>query len=193
LDLDKLYYLQSEFDKTFKEHEKEDSIKKKMFALLVEQGEAANEKPSIFKYWMSNPKGSSWKNAEKYAKRYNQPILPIKEDPALEELVDMLHFILSIGNDIGANKDTKNLTTYSNDNDVVDLHMHFAGSLTNLYFQWKSLSGSAPGSPLLTITYQQMFGLFLGIVKELGYSEEDLENAYYTKNKVNHERQKDGY
>ncbi len=57
--------------------------KKKMLALLVEIGELANE-TRCFKYWSNKPAS--------------------EREVILEEYVDGLHFILSIGIDLGIDK-----------------------------------------------------------------------------------------
>src|SRR5690606_36478239 len=84
MNLKHLFELQAKLDeRIYKEHpvqEGEDRLTKKILALQVEFGELANELPEVFKFW-SNKKN----NYEK----------------ALEELVDCLHFILSIGFELG--------------------------------------------------------------------------------------------
>ena len=62
-------------------------VKRKMLALLVEIGELANE-TRCFKYWSNKPAS--------------------EREVILEEYVDGLHFILSIGIDLGIDK-----TSYS--------------------------------------------------------------------------------
>ena len=58
-------------------------VKRKMLALLVEIGELANE-TRCFKYWSNKPAS--------------------EREVILEEYVDGLHFILSIGIDLGIDK-----------------------------------------------------------------------------------------
>jgi len=58
----------------------EDLLPKKILSLQVELGELANELPEVFKFWS--------KKKNNYEK-------------ALVEYCDCLHFILSIGNDVG--------------------------------------------------------------------------------------------
>jgi len=38
-----------------------------------------------------------------------------------------------------------------------------------------------------------MFGYFIGLGEMLGFSWKQVEDAYYAKNKINHERQDAGY
>lgn len=41
--------------------------------------------------------------------------------------------------------------------------------------------------------YQEMWELFLGLGEMLGFTWDEIEQAYYAKNKENHERQNNGY
>ena len=88
MNLQKLFELQRKLDEHIEQQhqrqEGEDRLGKKILALLVEIGELANE-TRCFKFWSN--KGPSDKNV------------------ILEEAADVLHFLLSIGNDIGANED----------------------------------------------------------------------------------------
>lgn len=192
MDLQNLFHTQKEFDKGFVDHDKRDRIKKKFFALLVEQGEAANESPATFKYWSSNPKGASLKTAEKYAELYGQPIIPVMGDPLLEELVDKLHFILSLGNELEISQHVHAIQVAVTD-DLVDMHLYFAHYVSNMYLQYRVLSKEDYNNSVIIGSYTQILKLFFGIALALGYSEHDIEAAYYRKNKINYERQENGY
>lgn len=90
MDLLQLFKLQKELDdRIAKEHDLQPKklLKEKMLALLVEIGELANE-TRCFKYWSNKPAS--------------------EREVILEEYVDGLHFILSIGIDLGIDK-----TSYS--------------------------------------------------------------------------------
>ena len=41
--------------------------------------------------------------------------------------------------------------------------------------------------------YQDVFECFASLGALLGFTDEQIEQAYYDKNKINHERQSDGY
>lgn len=192
MNLINMFETQRKFDSTFADVDKATKIKNKFFALLVEQGEAANEAPHIFKYWSSNPKGSSLKTAEKFAKYYNLPMKPIEGDPLLEELVDKLHFILSLGNELNLNGVVKSYS-FIRSNDIVDMEMHFTRYVSALYFIWKNSCDDLSLIEHAKESYGLLLAYFFGIASELGYNETSLEEAYYDKNKINYARQSNGY
>lgn len=192
MNLEAMFQTQKKFDSTFTDVDKKTKIKNKFFALLVEMGEAANEAPQTFKYWSSNPKPATLKTAEKFAKYYNQPIMPIDGDPLLEELVDKLHFILSLGNELNLSGDVKTYV-YLTNGDIVDMQMHFTEAVTDLYFHWRITCDELSTLHDANKTYGLLLGYFFGIAHELGYSESSLEKAYYDKNQINYERQKNAY
>ena len=137
----------------------------KILALLVEIGEMTNELPEEFKHW-SNKKN--------------------KLDKALEEHVDILHFLLSIGNDIGyttytALKPTNEKTTIQKQ--ILELYDFTAIFMNSLTFD----------EHVAHDPYQELFNRFLNLGRLLGFSNETIEEAYYNKNKTNHDRQDNGY
>jgi len=74
---------------------REETFHKRILALLVEVGEMMNEHRS-FKYWSEDqePRTNVKANIES--------VNPIKsKNLLLEEYVDCIHFLLSIGNDLG--------------------------------------------------------------------------------------------
>ena len=110
--------------------ENEDRLAKKILALQVELGELANEWRG-FKYWSNDQKPRTWKRIKcpscekKGYVRGNPPVDPIKgkhslgnhwyhcddcagflvvdKNPLIEEYVDCLHFIVSIGIELNVN------------------------------------------------------------------------------------------
>lgn len=84
MNLEKLFVMQKELDARIEQEHPhrngENRLESKSLALLVELGEAANEY-RVFKFWSND--------------QYTRVGL-------LEKLVDCLHFILSIGNDVDA-------------------------------------------------------------------------------------------
>src|SRR5690625_2038703 len=99
MNLNKLFEAQRKLDERIvkeKGLENEDLLDKKILALLVELGELAN-KYRGFKFWSEDQEP----NTKVY---YGPPELPdvgTYKNPLLEEYVDCLHFILSIGNNLG--------------------------------------------------------------------------------------------
>src|SRR5690554_4282011 len=90
MNLSKLFELQRQLDARIeKEHPRqdgEDRLAKKILALMVELGELANEWRG-FKFWSEDqePRTELWDDRLRF------------HNPLLEEYVDCLHFLLSIG------------------------------------------------------------------------------------------------
>ncbi|MEW9500631.1 dUTP diphosphatase [Jeotgalibacillus marinus] len=161
LQWDKLYSMQYELD-TFIEREKklgeESLVAKKIVALLVEVGELANE-TRCFKFW--SDKG------------------PSERSVILEEYVDGIHFLLSLGLET-------NLRYSSNHNEQ---------PITNLTEQFQKLFGCIHrfAEHPSQSNYDQMWDVYLCLGESLEFSEMDIMNAYLEKNEVNVNRQKEGY
>ncbi len=166
-DLQELYKTQNELDDRIikeKNLQEERLMSEKILALYVEVGELANELPREFKFW-SNKKN----NYEK----------------ALIEYVDCLHFILSIGLDI----------------EYVDSEYFDSGFGIGGYHE-KNIKEQflAFFETIATFEeyryendYEMMFNFFLGLGKKLGFTWEEVVEAYYKKNEINHKRQEEGY
>ncbi|MFC0235418.1 dUTP diphosphatase [Fictibacillus phosphorivorans] len=159
-----LFSMQNELNmRIVKEHKLDNSslFEQRRLAFLVELGELANE-TRCFKYWSKRPAS--------------------EKEVILEEYVDGLHFVLSIGLDLSFKE--VEITTevdLSEKMDKIDINTLFL----NLY-----QSGS---KSLLNEEFQSFFDTFLGLGVKLGFSFEEIEEAYFAKNKVNHARQDTGY
>lgn len=161
MNLEKLFALQKELDLRIRSQhhlETHNLIQRKILALQVEIGELANE-TRCFKYW-----------SEKQ---------PSPKDVILEEYVDCLHFILSIG----LEKEFPNIAieTKLMDTSLTDQFL-------NLYIDLNDF--------LICQTVEQyitLFEDFLSLGVSLGFTDKDVENAYFDKNFINHERQSVGY
>ncbi|MCY8807554.1 dUTP diphosphatase [Bacillus atrophaeus] len=109
-------------------------------------------------------------------------------NPLLEEYVDCLHFILSIGSRLGIN-----------DSDTIcDIHSEYLrtinGSNTAKLFSFLfSISYSLIHRNLDKETYINLFTSFFTLGEQLGFTGEQVEAAYMEKNAVNHQRQQEGY
>lgn len=133
-------------------------FEKKILALLVELGELANE-TRCFKFW-SHKKAS-------------------ERSIILEEYVDGLHFILSIGLDL--NYHNEKVAVMSVDLELTELFNLVYSSVITLHQD--QTSGN----------YKKLFGLFLALGEKLGYSEQEIKKAYDDKNQVNFTRQDTQY
>lgn len=162
MNIEKLLDMQEKLDQHIEqEHglENADLIEKKILALLVEVGELANETRS-FKFW--SKKSSSSKEV------------------ILEEFVDGIHFILSLGLEIGIQQFDLGETNYANE-DVTKQFLEVFKS-ANYFSEERSVEH-----------FQQLFRHYVYLGELLGFSHEEVFDAYVKKNEVNYNRQKEGY
>lgn len=162
MNLQRLFELQQNLDQHIRmNHNLEDEslLSKKVLALQVELAELANE-TRCFKFWSNK--------------------LPSNKDVILEEFVDCLHFILTLGIEKGFT-DIQEVEVKSPQYDVV-------GQFSNLYIDINDFIVCNSKDHYITL-----FEDFLTLGKSLNFSKEEIEEAYYRKNRVNHERQKVGY
>jgi len=215
MNLQKLFEIQEGLDNLItKEHpvkEGEDRLAKKILALQVELGELANEW-KMFKYWKVNPKSNvskfttcSNEEAEHYfcvtchhnysvekavdmdfvCPTDDNDLMPMKQvNPMLEEYVDCLHFILSIGLEL-------EITDVEIDSDYT--HEDPSATFVELFGDaWELFNFREIHDELRFIQigiYERMFNRFIGIGEEhLGFTWEQVEQAYMEKNRIN-ERQ----
>lgn len=161
MNLEKLFTLQKELDnRILKEHNLNGEIlfSQKALALQVELGELANE-TRCFKYW--SKKG------------------PSPEENILEEFVDCLHFILSIG--IEKNFEHVEISVANYGDKMTDQFLDIFIDI-NDFLICSSIDH-----------YITLFEDFLSLGLNLGFTESKIEEAYLKKNLVNHERQNNGY
>lgn len=145
---------------------KEDIIDDIVLALFVELGELANE-VKCFKFW-SNKEASS-------------------KEVILEEYVDCLHFILSIGNFLGATKEIK--ITKKSDWNINDLRETLTNTFNSLFVKL----GYFYNHNYDRTRYEGILFNFAFLAMLLDFTEEEIYNAYIKKNKVNFERQNNNY
>ena len=210
MNLKNLFELQAKLDeRIYKEHpvqEGEDRLAKKILALQVELGELANEWRG-FKFWSSDQEPRTTAKCETcdglgndiyFTGSYDNGNLqecsePCEycdgtgdddsKNPLLEEYVDCLHFILSIGLEVGADDFLESYDdwSYMAEKNVVNL---FA---TLYQIDWGRLDDNSSDE------YFEGFEYFMTLGRELGFTWEQIEEAYLTKNKINHTRQTTGY
>lgn len=148
-----------------------DRFEKLILALLVELGECAN----------------CWRGFKFWSKRQE----PLKEIvlnspsggtktvyPLLEEYVDGLHFVLELGIEKGF---MPRPIPYSKET-----------SITNSFItvmEFATLFELSPTSQ----RYNLLFTRFIELGEILGFTWEQIEQAYMEKNAINHERQEQGY
>lgn len=147
-------YIEDKLEST----DRDELFRKKILALQVEIGELANE-TRCFKFW--SRKG------------------PSEQSVILEEYVDGLHFILSVGLDKGLTYTSGPLT--DNEMDQTDAFLELYRSIGDFY--------SEPVQGM----YEKLFKSFLQLGRKLGFTEDSILEAYQQKNEVNHTRQDEGY
>lgn len=97
---------------------------------------------------------------------------------ALKEYADCLHFILSIGLECNDHEYFTMVEPYQNSNDITEQFMAvfwFANQMEH-YDLFHGLASN-----------------FLGLGQMIGFTEEEIVQAYLEKNAVNHQRQEKGY
>ena len=182
LNLERLFEVQKKLDDHIiqkKGLKGQDLLAKKILALLVELGELANEWRG-FKFW-SNDQEPRTRHLEPDIEHFDKTRETrwIESNPLLEEYVDCLHFLLSIGleSDIG---------TFSRDELA-------PSKMDSIEIQFISLFEAASRFIYDINYYPEMWELFLGLGEMLGFTWQQVEEAYFQKNAVNHERQENGY
>ncbi|NJP37040.1 dUTP diphosphatase [Alkalicoccus luteus] len=166
MDLQALFTHQQKLDSYIEEKRQvkaEDVFEEKLLAFSVEAGELANEVRS-FKFWSSRG--------------------PSEDSVILEEYVDGLHFLLSIGNTLALSPEA----------DAVDLEQDKADEKEQTaafleLFAAVSLLRIEPSAE----TYGALFSAYLSLAGLLGYTWEDVTHAYAQKNEENYNRQQNGY
>ena len=158
--IDRLMKVQRELDERIIERhglQGRDLLPMRVLALQVEIAEVAQEVGDAWKFWKS-PKPRDYKKV-------------------LEELSDVLHFLLSIGVAIDADPYSATYKVYRRENLIEQLNdMLNVSRICYVPLQW-----------------YWAVSVFLGLCDMLGFSWEDIESAYLAKNQVNLARQEQGY
>ena len=161
MNLDELFKLQMELDKKIVEQhalQNRSLVTEKTLALQVEIAELANE-TRCFKYWSTKE--------------------PSDKVVILEEYVDCIHFLLSIGLDFN----------------FIDISVKAMLSDSKLTDQFINIYVDVNDFIICSSRdhYSTLFEDFLSLGLSIGLSEEDILEHYHRKNIINHERQASGY
>ncbi|MFS0775732.1 dUTP diphosphatase [Neobacillus sp. 3P2-tot-E-2] len=163
MQLEKLFRMQRGLDLHIEEKhglQNEDLFDRKVLALLVELGELANE-TRCFKFWSIKP--SSEKSV------------------VLEEYVDGIHFILSLGIEC----DFQNLEY------KFDLEPASVSTTEQFLLIYEKVNKFKDSKNELD--FKTLLNSYLQLGTLLGISYEEMEKAYFTKNEVNYQRQQNNY
>lgn len=157
-----LFHMQKELDRhieTKHQLQDEDLFERKVLALLVELGELANE-TRCFKFW---------------SLKFSSP-----QETVLEEFVDGIHFILSLGIECGFDREDLAFT--------IDKKESVNSQFLSVYDQIGIFRTSRSLKD-----YKELFSAYLNLGEMLGFSSSEIKNAYVEKNEVNYKRQAEGY
>lgn len=161
MDIQRLFNIQKELDQRIVENHNlhgRNLIPDKVLALEVELGELANE-TRCFKFW-------SFKDSS-------------PQNVVLEEYVDCLHFILSIGLE----------KKFEQVSFVIKDHPRTVVQQFQEVFERSAIFNKS----MTKENYLHLFNSFLTLGKKLGFSWTEVEEGYLMKNKINHKRQEEGY
>lgn len=162
LNVKRLFELQKALDeRIIEEHQLQNDLlfHRKLLALQVEVGELANE-TRCFKYWSTKS--------------------PAPRDVIVEEYVDGIHFILSLGLELGISE----ITDYE--------QLDSSGSPVDA-FQKVYHAIDALGQNQTEEYFKKLFEKYLQLGATLDLSVNEMEDAYLKKNEINHQRQNEGY
>jgi dimeric dUTPase (all-alpha-NTP-PPase superfamily) len=171
----------------------QDLLPQKILALQVELGELANEQRT-WKFWSEDREPRTSKKSIKFIKSEEANFIDFDEsNPLLEEYVDGIHFVLSIGNDIGFSFSSVNSVFEHNvyfysTKDITEPFNNVFEYISSFRDEYTYMRNSDEFE-----AYEELLYSFFGLGKMLGFTWEEIEQAYYVKNEVNHARQANGY
>lgn len=152
----------------------------KLLALQVELGECANEWRG-FKKWSKDQEPRTKVPVTAWGEPYKNPLL--------EEYADALSFVLSIGNEMQESLDLFGyLLSEEYKQEIRYAEMDVCDQFRKL-FRTVSLLDMHRNM----VNFGEVLADLMGLGKVLGFTTDQIEIAYYAKNKVNHERQNAGY
>ncbi|HLR79104.1 MAG TPA: dUTP diphosphatase [Bacillota bacterium] len=161
MDWSQLFSMQKQLDTYIEQNhnlEQTDLFHEKYVALLVEIGELANE-TRCFKFWSTKPRS--------------------EREAILEEYVDGIHFILSLGIEKGFTYENVERKPVQRTETEQFIHVFRACVTYN----------DEPNQQ----NYERLFTNYLMLGDLLGIGEEELQQAYIKKNEINYKRQNEGY
>jgi len=187
-------------------YEGPDRLEKLILALLVEVGECANEWRG-FKFWSKNQnprvtdhcrncsgRGEGYFSGEYHTGEIETCIeckgtgIAKNKNPLLEEYVDGLHFVLELCIELELDADKLERHIEDRKKVIGTMEYHFG----YLYHHASSLMNTVDVENRV-IMMLHITKAYLGLGYRLGFTWEQIEQAYFEKNKVNHERQDNGY
>ncbi|MBU9714308.1 dUTP diphosphatase [Bacillus tamaricis] len=165
MDFSLLFNMQRELDAYIESRhglEGENLLRRKLLAFHVELAELANE-TRCFKFWSEKE--------------------PSEDKVILEEYVDGIHFMLSIGLELNLDNEIMNYPRGEKQfgKNLVPFFEEVMNAVTRLQYDGGRME------------YLNLCLAYLNLGCALGFSSEQIMEAYMKKNSVNYDRQNDGY
>lgn len=207
MDLEKLLEMQKTLDERIikeKGLEGQDLFPNTVLALQVELAEFANE-GRWFKHWSNDREPRTKEYCEKCKGEdwYHDDFLgnmlcKNHRNPLLEEFVDGVHFFLSIANQKGWQEA---LWVYEEqiyhdkfDGDLTAYYLEMVYFLNKAYMEKYPNEQRIAGFQKNKYFFRMAWILFLNLgINGFGLTPEQIEQAYFEKNAINHQRQEEGY
>lgn len=177
MNLNKLYEKQAKLDKYILENNwaregkkmsKEELLDNTVLALLVEVGELANT-TRCFKHWST--KGM------------------MNKEIVLDEMADVLHFYLSIGNQIDDNitifRDVESRIGKIKDKSYIIKRLYYWIVKFDVYHEYQHEYDYD--------SYKKIGDWIRELYNDLGFTDKEVEQAYLKKHEENYRRQREGY
>ncbi len=163
MDFEKLFQMQKGLDSHIEEKhglQDEDLLSKKILALFVELGELANE-TRCFKFWSVKPAS--------------------ERAVILEEFVDGIHFILSLGIECGFDQKPFDLEVSGSALSVTEQFLCVYERI-NIFQKNRGFDA-----------YKGLLESYLQLAAIMKFNSSEIEIAYFAKNEVNYQRQQSNY
>lgn len=212
MNLSKLFEKQRQLDEHIMDEHPElkgqDNLDWKILALQVELGECANEWRG-FKKWSKDQEPHIQKIVVQCVLCNEWTDYPHEVEgvtrtryPLLEEYADGLHFALSIGLEISAEKEiSKSKVESIKHHDITFQFLSINLLSAKVYDAWARWHWIDDAERILKRTrrqtliqeYKRFLYTFLGLGEIFGFTWNQIEQAYFDKNEINHKRQEAGY
>lgn len=194
MDINELFKLQEKLEENVNgrnEITKEERIESKLLAIKVELGELANNWRG-FKYWKRDKTPLTKGTRETY--EVQGETTTGECNPLLEEYVDVLHLVMSIGIEEGHEQ----IDIEKEKEEYLEIGITFKDTTllkqfnTMFYFVVQYEDAENQGEDKED-KYIDLFLAILSLGEMLGYSWNEIVSEYVRKNEINHNRQVNGY
>lgn len=215
MNLNNLFEIQDKLDKHIvkeKGLEGQDLLDQKILALQVELGELAQNWRG-FKFWSKDQEPRTYEKCH-VCQGHGETVVPAFPDfeemeqdmcpvcegdgksgknPLLEEYVDCLHFILSIGLETLRHGQSEIHLIQIYLDGMRDVPSFAVGNKKEIVSVFRELFKITSEIGNSDFKLKELIGYFDTLGGLLGFTREQIEDAYMQKNEINHARQKNGY